>query len=424
MSLKVLHVQDHTIPEMSGYAFRSRYVVATQRELGIDARVVSSARHRKFESLEEEFDGISFHRTPWPEGAWSSWQLKIPFWRERILTKALADRIVEVAESFRPDVIHAHSPIFNGQAALLAQGRLGIPVVYEIRAFWEDDAVDKNKFSEGSFVYRQVRRIETGICRKADHVVVICDGLKQDLLSRDLDGDRIVVVPNGVDRSRFQPLQKDPELARSLGLDGKVVVGFIGSFFHYEGLPLLVEAAHLLRDRHPELRVLLVGGGEDEERTRARARELGVEDRVVFTGRVPHDKVADYYALVEVLVYPRISRRITELVTPLKPLEAMAMEIGVMGSDVGGVRELLGDCGVTRLFRHGSAEAMAEALSDWLETPAEVRHAERVAGREAVAARRDWRELVGRILPVYERITGADVSKNPQYPASEAPLAG
>lgn len=415
MNIRVLHVQDHTVPEMSGYAFRSRYVVATQRALGIDAEVVSSARHRTFSAPVETIDGLRFHRTPWPAGRLARAQLRIPFWRERVLVAALRDRILEVAGSFRPAVIHAHSPIFNGLAALRAGERLGIPVVYEIRAFWEDDAVDKGKFAEGSFVYRQVRRIETGICRRARHVVPICEGLRLDLEERGIPASRLTVVRNGVDPLRFVPAPPDRALAERLGLSGKIVVGFIGSFFHYEGLPLLVEAAARLRATHPALRVLLVGGGEDEERTRARARELQAEDLVIFAGRVPHAEIDAWYSLPEVLVYPRLSKRITELVTPLKPLEALAMEKAVIGSDVGGVRDLLQDCGAGRLFRAGSADDLARVLKEWLEAPLDVRAREREAGRRSVLEHRSWEQVVSPILPVYEGLAGIR-QRNPMVP--------
>lgn len=410
--MRVLHVQDHTIPQFSGYAFRSRYVVENQRRLGIDAEVLSSARHRDFSALTEEIDGIRFHRTPWPAGLLDSVQLRIPFWRERVLTAAMVRRILEVARDFKPDLLHAHSPFFNGQAALRAGRALGIPVVYEIRAFWEDDAVDKQKFAHGSFVYRQVRRLETGVCQRADRVVTICGGLKDDLVARGIPSDKVTVVSNGVDMDRFQPVDPDPALARRLGLEDKVVVGFVGSFFHYEGLPLLVEAAAKLRETHPQLRVLLVGGGEDEERTKTRARELGVEDLVIFTGRVPHAEVDAYYALIEVLVYPRLSKRITELVTPLKPLEAFAMGKGVIGSDVGGIKELLRDCDAGRLFASGSADALAAALSEWVETSEEARAQERAAAKDAVARSRTWEGQVARIVPVYEGLTGQEICKS------------
>jgi len=407
LSLRVLHVQDHTVPEMSGYAFRSRYLVENQARLGIRPEVVSSARHRNFESLVEEPAGFPIHRTPWPGGILDRLQLAVPFWRERVLTRTLARRVIEVGRAFQPQIIHAHSPIFDGQAALRAGRALGVPVVYEIRAFWEDDAVDKQKFREGSFVYRQVRRIETDVCRRADAVVTICEGLKNDLCDRGIDEDKIVVVQNGVDGDRFCPQEPDQALRRRLGLDGATVAGFVGSFFHYEGLPLFVEAAAEVRKTHPELTLLLVGGGEDEERVRAAVQNAGVEDMVVMTGRVPHEEVGGHYSLMDVLVYPRLSRRITELATPLKPLEAFAMEKAVIGSDVGGIRELLRDIPAGRLFRAGSVPELSQALRDWLSVPESERALEATRSRELVRTRHAWGSLLEPLLERYGRLAGA-----------------
>ncbi|NRA97501.1 MAG: glycosyltransferase, partial [Planctomycetes bacterium] len=172
------------------------------------------------------------------------------------------------------------------------------------------------------------------------------------------------------------------------------------------------EAAAKLRDSHPQLRVLLVGVGEDEERTRAKAEELGIEDLVILTGRVPHAEICAYYALMDVLVYPRLSKRITELVTALKPLEAFAMGKGVIGSDVGGMKELLEDCDADRLFTAGSADALAESLARWIETPESERILERERSREAVARRRTWGGQVARIVPVYQALVGEQFPKS------------
>ena len=407
LSAKILHVQDHSLPKMSGYAFRSRYLVATQLALGLEARVVSSARHREFDDLEESYDGIHFYRTPWPDKAIDRFNLKIPFWRERTLTRALSERIIEVAQEFKPELLHAHSPMFNGLAASRAARSLGIPLVYEIRAFWEDDAVDKGKFSEGSFVYKQVRRLETKVCRAADRVVTICDGLKNDLVKRGIHPDKVIVVPNGVDGERFQPSTKDLALAKSLGMENSEVVGFIGSFFHYEGLPLLVDAVARLAATRPRLRLLLVGGGEDEDAVKRRVEELGIQDRVVMTGRVPHSEVAGYYGLMDLMIYPRISRRITELVTPLKPLEAQAMGIAVLGSSVGGIRELFdeGRCG--RLFETASVDAMVDAIELYLDPPKEELEAEAERNRLRVLEERRWERVLAPEIKTYEELLAA-----------------
>ncbi len=139
-------------------------------------------------------------------------------------------------------------------------------------------------------------------------------------------------------------------------------MGFIGSFYAYEGLDLLLAALPQVTARIPDARVLLVGGGPQENELKALAAKLGIEDRVVFAGRVPHGEVQRYYGIVDVFAYPRKSMRLTELVTPLKPLEAMAQGRLLVASDVGGHRELIRDGETGVLFRAGDAASLADAI--------------------------------------------------------------
>jgi PEP-CTERM/exosortase A-associated glycosyltransferase len=215
-------------------------------------------------------------------------------------------------------------------------------MVYEVRGFWEDAAVDHGTTREGSVRYRLSRRLETFAMRRADAVTTICEGLKHDIVSRGIPAGKVTVVPNAVDTEGFfiggRP---DETLKRALGLEGAPVIGFIGSFYAYEGLALLLDALPHMLERRPALRVLLVGGGPQESALKAQAASLGVSGQVVFVGRVPHAEVNRYYDLVDVLCYPRLPMRLTELVTPLKPLEAMAKGKVILASDVGGHRELI-----------------------------------------------------------------------------------
>lgn len=412
--LRVLHLIDHSVPFYSGYSFRSRYVIGMLRDSGCAIEVVTSARHDGFERDVEEVDGILHHRTARPRDLLSRAQLRVPFWRETVMTRAMAVRLEEVARRFRPHVIHAHSPFFDGQAALRVGARLGVPVIYEIRAFWEDDAVDKGKIAGGGFVYRQVQRLETAVVRRADRVVCICEGLRTDLIARGIRPEKILISKNGVEIDAFQPRARDEELARSYGLEGKRVVGFIGSFFTYEGLPELVAAAARLGRERSDFKLLLIGAGDDEPRVKAAIARNGAEDLVVMPGRVPHDRIAAHYALVDVFVYPREKTRLTDLVTPLKPLEALAMERIVLGSDVGGIRELLDECEVGRVFRAGSVEDMARAIGETLDrAPADLAE-EGKKGRRMVAERRAWSRNVLPVLEAYRELSG----KAPQPVAS------
>ncbi|MSR74984.1 MAG: glycosyltransferase [Planctomycetes bacterium] len=401
MTLRVLHIQDHTIPELSGYAVRSHAVVTQQRALGIDARVVSSARHPATGESTETIHGIEFHRTSRPHGLLTDWELKLPFLRERPMTAALTQRVLEVARDFQPHLLHAHSPIFDGWAARRASRALGIPYVYEVRAFWEDDAVDKRKITEGGFIYSRVRAAETSICRSAGAVTTICSGLRDDLLARGLEPEQVHVIPNGVDADRFQPIARDEALAARLGVSQQRVIGFVGSFFRYEGLPLLVEAFASVLQEFPNTKLILLGGGEDEGAVRDAVDRRMLSGQVLLPGRVPHAEVEAWYSIIDLLVYPRLSVRLTELVTPLKPLEAAAAGKSMLGSDVGGVKEILGLVGCKRLCRAGSVESLAEAIKEWMRmAPEEVRF-EVAHQRQEAQAHCSWRAAIERILPIY-----------------------
>jgi PEP-CTERM/exosortase A-associated glycosyltransferase len=359
MTVRILHVLDHSIPMQSGYTFRTRAILREQRRMGWETIHLTSPKHTASSAPEEDVDGLRFYRTKPSTGL----RNRIPVVRELALMVALARRLGEIARSTRPDVLHAHSPVLNALPALWVGRRLGIPVIYEVRAFWEDAAVDLGTSREGGLRYRLSRALETFAFRHARHVTTICAGLKQDIVARGIPERRVTLIPNAVDVGAFEFGQApDEALKAKLGLAGKTVVGFIGSFYAYEGLDLLLAALPQVTARIPEARVLLVGGGPQEKELKALAAKLGIEDHVVFAGRVPHGEVQRYYGIVDVFAYPRKSMRLTELVTPLKPLEAMAQGRLLVASDVGGHRELIRDGETGVLFRAGDAASLADAI--------------------------------------------------------------
>jgi glycosyltransferase involved in cell wall biosynthesis len=183
-------------------------------------------------------------------------------------------------------------------------------------------------------------------------------------------------------------------------LNGGPVFGFVGSFYRYEGLRFLVEAFPKILAQIPNARLLLIGGGEEEQILKDMARD---QANIHFTGRVPHGEIDDYYSLVDVFVCPRLRMRLTELVTPLKPLESMAMGKAVLASDVGGHKELIKDGQTGCLF---SAENVDDfvARSVALSRDADLRSRLGVAGRRFVAEERSWEKLVLRYLRVYDEL--------------------
>jgi PEP-CTERM/exosortase A-associated glycosyltransferase len=400
--MRVLHVLDHSVPLHSGYTFRTLAILREQRRLGIETLQLTSPKHAAPGPLEEEVGGFLFRRTPPATGPGA----RAPVIRELRLMKALERRIDEIAARERPDVIHAHSPVLNALPAIRVGRRRDTPVVYEVRAFWEDAAADHGTSREWGLRYRATRALETRALRRAHHATTICEGLRRDILERGIPAGRVTVIPNAVDPGEFRPARAaDPGLRGRLGLDGARVVGFIGSFYAYEGLTLLVDALPRIRSRHRDVKALLVGGGPEEGGIREAIRKAGLDGVAVLAGRVPHDQVTAYYDLVDVLAYPRRSMRLTELVTPLKPLEAMAQGRLVVASDVGGHRELIEDGRTGVLFRAGDPEALADAVTALLADPARA-EAMRREGRTFVEAERTWEKSVARYVPIYEALSG------------------
>jgi PEP-CTERM/exosortase A-associated glycosyltransferase len=401
MSIRILHVLDHSIPLHSGYTFRTRSILQAQRARGWQTFHITSPKQGACTAPKETVDGLEFYRTPPASGALS----KLPVLNQVAVIDALAARLLEVAKEVKPDVLHAHSPALNAVAALRVGRKLGIPVVYEIRAFWEDAAVDHGTSKEWGLRYRLTRAMETWALQRVDAATTICEGLRSEIIGRGIPAKKIEVIPNAVDIADFAVGgARDEALAQQLGLEGKTVLGFIGSFYAYEGLDILLNALPAMLEKRPEIRVLLVGGGPQDAALRAQAKALGIEDKVVFTGRVPHSEVQRYYNLVDVLCYPRHKMRLTDLVTPLKPLEAMAQGRLMVASDVGGHKELIDDGRTGVLFAAGDAAALSQQVLALLEAPQKWQEF-RQSGRRFVEEERNWTASVARYRNVYGSIT-------------------
>ncbi len=399
--MKILHILDHSIPLHSGYTFRTRSILEHQRKLGWETFHLTSTKQGETNQLIESVDGLDFYRTPLSTDFIS----KLPVLNQWSVVQTLCRRLEEIIPEVKPDILHAHSPALNGLAAVITAKKYNIPVVYECRAFWEDAAVDHGTTSENSLRYRITRMLETYVFKKADRVTTICEGLRHDIIDRGVAADKITVIPNAVNIEKFSyGMSPDIELKKGLGLSGKTVLGFIGSFYAYEGLPLLLEALPKILKSNSDVRILLVGGGPQEELIKNKTKKLGIEDSVVFTGRVSHEKVQDYYNLVDFFVYPRLSMRLTDLVTPLKPLEAMAQGRLVVASNVGGHKELITDKNNGFLFAANDAQALADTIKNLLTEQHDLEQV-RVNGRQYVEHERNWSVSVDKYLAVYDSIT-------------------
>ncbi|MBF0265656.1 MAG: glycosyltransferase, exosortase A system-associated [Gammaproteobacteria bacterium] len=404
--MKILHIFDHSIPLHSGYTFRSMSILKEQAKLGWKTYHITSPKHTMGDqkanlSSQEEVDGLLFYRSQ----PLKRWQIKLPILNHWFVVQNLKKRLKEIIKEIKPDILHAHSPALNGLAAISIGKLFNIPVVYEIRAFWEDAAVDHGTSSEQGFRYKLTKALETYVVKKADAVTTICEGLKKDIIDRGIMPEKLTVIPNAVNIDKFQVIaEKNSTLAKQYNLDGNKVIGFIGSFYAYEGLPSILKAYAKLKSALPNVKVFFVGGGPDEEKLKRLAKELNIEDDVIFAGRVPHDQVNDYYSLIDVLIYPRVSMRLTELVTPLKPLEAMAQKRLFVASNVGGHKELIKHSETGFLYKHDDIDDLKNILVDILKQLDKYQLI-KDNGRNYVENERNWTKSVSNYIKLYNNLT-------------------
>ena len=393
--MRVLHVLDHSLPLQSGYVFRTLGILSAQRAFGWTTVQLTSPRYHSGKAALETVDGWEFHRT-------AKRVSRLPLLREAQEMRATGRKLDELIVQYRPDILHAHSPVLNGIPALRAARRAKLPLIYEVRAFWEDAAVDLGRTHANSLRYRAIRQLETYVLQRADGVVTLCNGMRQEIVRRGIADERIAVVPNAVAPAHFGRVpDRDDSLAERLGLSGKTVLGFIGSFYHYEGLDLLLSALPRIRAGRPDTVLLLVGGGPEEDKLRSKVSQDNLADAVRFVGRVPHGEVRRYYDLIDYFVYPRRRIRLTELVTPLKPLEAMAEGRIVMASDVGGHRELIRDSETGFLFAPDDPARMADRILEVLSKKDDHSRI-RDAARDYVATERTWTVCASAYREMYE----------------------
>jgi len=394
----ILHVLDHSLPLQSGYVFRTLGILSAQRGFGWKTIQLTSPRYNSGKSAYQTVDGWDFHRTPKPVGG-----TKLPpVVREVLEMRATERQIANLIARHRPDIVHAHSPALNGIPALRAARRARLPLIYELRGLWEDAAVDLGR--TGVIRYRAVREMETHVLRQADGVVTLCNAMRDEIHARGISDERIAVVPNAVDPAYFgRQRERNNALAEKLDLTNRTVLGFIGSFYHYEGLDLLISALPKIRAARPEAVLLLVGGGPEEAKLKAKVSQEALAEAVRFVGRVPHGEVRSYYDLVDYFVYPRRRMRLTDLVTPLKPLEAMAEGRIVFASDVGGHRELIRNSETGFLFPPDDPSCIARRITEVLSAKEQYKQIPDAA-RYYVETNRTWPICASHYRPVYEMV--------------------
>ena len=397
---RVLHIVTDALPDTSaGYTIRTHEIVRAQRDAGLDPHVVTAAGFPVSKGTldgrrEITVDGIPYHRLlPWtmPRGA-----------AQQGIDRHAVDLAAALTERLRPAVLHAASNYKNAQVALALRDRYDIPVVYEVRGFWEDTWLSRHpedaEAVAASELYQQIRATETACMQAADLVVTLGEAMRDEITSRGIPADKIHLAPNAVDETFLQPLPK----AAKAEQPADYVVGTVTTLVPHEGIPTLLDAIGILRERGIPARGLIVGDGPDKAALQRQAERQGIP--ATFTGRVPAAKVRDFHALLDVFVVPRTRDRVCQLVTPLKPVEAMASGLCVVTSELSALAEVVKHEVTGALTVPQDPVSLADCL-EWLFYSPDIRTKLGTAARDWVAMDRTWARNAELYRAAYRRLT-------------------
>ena len=404
---RIVYLLHNSLPFNSGgYAARAHGLMRGVAKLGWDVHVVTRAGYphdRRIIPEEghpdmEVIDGITYHRMYELEEGYG--QVRILRYYE-VYQQHLARKVAEIC----PSVIHAASNHLNGLVGNAVAAHFGLPSIYEVRGLWEITRISRQPSFEDSTYFEMMVKMETQACREATGCLAITRGLI-DEINRRLEQPRVVdYLPNGVEIERFSPREPDEALRTQLGFPhDAVIIGYIGSIVSYEGLDLLMEALPQVKAAtNTPFRVLIVGDGAYMERVQNACKANELDDVVTFTGRVPHEEVESYYSLVDIAPFPRLPLPVTELVSPLKPFEAMAMEKAVIASDVHALTEIVQHDVTGLLFEKGNGSSLAEALVRLIDD-SDLRNKLGGTARSWVQDERDWNAIARTLGSAYEKL--------------------
>ena len=403
---RVLHLVTDALPATSaGYTIRTHEIAVAQRAAGLDPHVATRCGYPVTQGRLDGrrlvvLDGVPYHRLlPWLMPARADADP-----RTADLGLALA---ATLTSRIRPAVLHAASNFANARLALALRERYGLPVVYEVRGFWEDTWLSRHPDAEklaGSELYLMKRDLETRSMLAADLVVTLGEAMREEIVARGVTAEKILIVPNAVSEEFLRPLPDATGLRAALGIDpDEYVVGVVSSLVQHEGIGTLLEATAILRARGLPARALIVGDGPERAALQRQAAEAGLAEAAIFTGRVPAAKVRQFHALLDIFVVPRTSDRVCQLVTPLKPVEAMASGLCVVTSEVKALTEIVKHEVTGMQTVPQDPVSLADCLEYLLYSP-DIRRKLGDNAREWAARDRTWAHNATRYQDAYARL--------------------
>ena len=408
----VLHLLHKSFPEYVGYTIRSQFILSHQKKFAQPYALTRPFFIRK--NQVDCFENVIYFR--YPRNIWKeiihylSNSKKINVAKYYNLTyysllkipKNFIEKIVKVKKI---DLIHGHTPSLFASLGEIVAHKNRIPFVYEVRGFWEDTNVTLGIYKENDTNYIEMRQKETNLMRKSDAIVTLGKEMKSELVSRGIDKDKIYVIPNAVDIEYFQPIPPDLELKKKFKINNEQVVAYIGSIRENEGIETLIRTISIVEKEIKHIKLLLVGGFGKRYYLKLEEiiKDLALGEVVIFTGKVSSSEINKYYSIVDIIVIPRINVRLNRIVTPLKQLEAMAMEKVVISSDLPALCETIKPGISGDIFTPENFKELANKILYYL-TNQKAKEALGLSARNFVKENHDWNILIDKYRNLYEKL--------------------
>jgi len=312
--------------------------------------------------------------------------------------------IIKQAKEFGPSIIHCASNYSCGLAGTAAAKILGLPSIYEMRGLWHVTRTAKQPEYDESNHYRMIEGLEMQAAKNASHVLAITEGVKDVLLTNGIEEEKITLLPNAVDINKFKPRERNEKIEQKFGLNGMTTIGYIGSFTDYEGLDYLLKAGAALKDKYEgKFKILMIGDGVVLDNLKSLSRELKLDNVIHFTGRIEHNDVLDYYSVIDIAVYPRKGMKVCEIVSPLKPLEAMAMEKTVIASNVKALSEMVKNNETGLLHEKDNIDDLTKLLEKCLKDK-KLTKSLGINARKWVTKNRNWDTVSEKVSNLYKKL--------------------
>lgn len=411
--MNILHLLYTSLPAVGGYAIRTDNILRTLKQFNVENYPLVYETIKKGSPV-FRYGGITYNQY---STILRNFLLnKIP--NNQSLIKKIIKNLLLIYETiFRIphkkiremikinniDIIHGYSPYYFSKFGASIKEKSGIPFIYEKRGFSELSNLTEGLYSRKSLIFKWDTFNELNTLRKADRIVTLSSQMKKELIKMGLSSSKIEIIYNCVNINKFTPQTPNKSLIKNLNLENKRIIGYVGHIRRLEGIDYLLKAFFEISNKYRNLILLLVGNISFELKSEYQnlIRELKLENKVIFTGVVPYDKIIDYYSIFDIIIIPRINEKVCNLVTPQKPLEIMAMEKLLLVSDVKGLTEIVKPGVSGDVFKSESVDDLAEMITFYLENE-DIKNEIEKKSREYISKNFTCKNQFKKYLKIYQ----------------------